>query len=182
MKTNLNATGGWIIATFSLLTLLLMSVTNKPLVNPNLDGISKEVHASNVSENPLMGEIIMFSGNYAPRGWALCDGQLLPITQYSALYSILGTTYGGDGRSTFALPDLRGRVPLHAGQGAGLAPYRLGQKGGTESVPFPRGVPITSATTGNVEVLNAGSSSSNLQPYVTVNYIIALQGQYPSRS
>lgn len=83
---------------------------------------------------PFLGQIMMFGGNFAPRGWALCDGQLLPISQYSALFSILGTTYGGDGRTTFGLPDLRGRAPIHAGQGPGLTSYRIGQRGGVEDV------------------------------------------------
>jgi len=87
-------------------------------------------------EYTYLGEITMFAGNFAPRDWAFCNGQLLPIDQYSALFSILGTTYGGDGRSTFALPDLRGRTPIHAGdsQGPGLSQIRLGQRGGVESI------------------------------------------------
>lgn len=83
---------------------------------------------------PFIGQLIMFGGNFAPRGWALCDGQLLPIAQNQALFSILGTTYGGDGRTTFGLPDLRGRVPIHAGTGPGLTAKRLGAKGGVETV------------------------------------------------
>jgi microcystin-dependent protein len=83
--------------------------------------------------NPFIGEIIMFGGNFAPRGWAFCSGQLLPISQYTALFSILGTTYGGDGRTTFALPDLRGRVAIAQGRGPGLSNYSLGQRGGTET-------------------------------------------------
>jgi microcystin-dependent protein len=83
--------------------------------------------------DPFIGEIIMFAGNFAPRGWAFCDGQLLAISSNQALFSILGTTYGGDGRTTFGLPDLRSRVPLHPGSGPGLPTYRLGQKGGTAS-------------------------------------------------
>ena len=70
---------------------------------------------------PFIGQIVMFGGNFAPRGWALCDGQLLSIASNSALFSILGTTYGGDGRTTFGLPDLRGHVPMHAGNGPGLS-------------------------------------------------------------
>jgi microcystin-dependent protein len=85
---------------------------------------------SRASVNPFIGEVIMFAGNFAPRGWALCDGQLLAISSYSALFSILGTTYGGDGRTTFGLPDLRGRVPVHAGSGPGLPNVRLGAKAG----------------------------------------------------
>jgi microcystin-dependent protein len=84
--------------------------------------------------DPFVGEIRMFAGNFAPRGWAFCDGQLLAISQNDALFSLLGTTYGGDGRTTFGLPDLRGRVPIHAGQGPGLSDRRLGQQAGSESV------------------------------------------------
>ena len=84
--------------------------------------------------DPFIGLIVMFGGNFAPRGWALCDGQLLSISSNSALFSILGTTYGGDGRTTFGLPDLRGRVPMHPGTGPGLSPRTLGQKSGTETV------------------------------------------------
>ena len=84
--------------------------------------------------DPFIGGIIMFAGNFAPRGWAFCDGQLLPISQYSALFSILGTTYGGDGRTTFALPDLRGRAVLHEGQSPGTTYRNLGSSGGTETV------------------------------------------------
>ena len=83
---------------------------------------------------PLLGEITMFAGNFAPRGWAQCDGQLLAISQNTSLFSLLGTTYGGDGRSTFALPDLRGRIPVHQGQSPGLTNRVLGEKGGVESV------------------------------------------------
>ncbi len=83
---------------------------------------------------PFVGEIRMFAGNFAPRGWALTDGQLLAISQNEALFSLLGTTYGGDGRTTFGLPDLRGRIPVHAGQGPGLSNRKLGSKSGVENV------------------------------------------------
>lgn len=182
MTTNLNATSGWIVATFALLTLFLMSVSNNSTPLEKVATSEKETLTTPVSANPFIGEIIMFGGNFAPRGWALCNGQVLSIAQNNALFSILGTTYGGDGRTTFALPDLRGRVPLHPGQGPRLAPYQLGQKGGTENVPFPRGIPVTTTSTGNAQVLNAASHSPNIQPYTTVNFIIALQGTYPSRS
>ncbi|MCG8328751.1 MAG: tail fiber protein [Chitinophagales bacterium] len=170
--------------------------------------------------NPFIGLIVMFGGNFAPRGWALCDGQLLPINQYSALFSILGTTYGGDGRTTFALPDLRGRVAIHEGTGPGLSPYDLGQKGGSETVTLttsqipshnhsfelggtassPAGSnslvgnvtggdtifnPTKSGNTlssGAIHNTGGGQSHNNIQPYLTVNFIIALQGTYPSRS
>ena len=83
---------------------------------------------------PFVGEIRMFAGNFAPRGWAFCDGQLLAVSQNDALFSLLGTIYGGDGRTTFGLPDLRGRIPLHQGTGPGLSPRRLGSKAGDENV------------------------------------------------
>jgi microcystin-dependent protein len=83
---------------------------------------------------PFIGEIRMFGGNFTPRGWAPCNGQLLSIAQNTALFSILGTTFGGDGRTTFGLPDLRGRVPMHQGQGPGLTPRTLGESGGREAV------------------------------------------------
>jgi microcystin-dependent protein len=82
----------------------------------------------------FVGEIRMFAGNFAPRGWAYCDGQLLAISQNDALFSLFGTFYGGDGRTTFGLPDLRGRIPIHAGNGPGLSPRNIGQKGGSENV------------------------------------------------
>ncbi|MCZ6640293.1 MAG: tail fiber protein [Gammaproteobacteria bacterium] len=81
---------------------------------------------------PFIGEIKMFAGNFAPRSFALCDGQLLAISQNNALFSLLGTIYGGDGRTTFGLPELRGRVPIHTGTGPGLSPRNLGSKAGSE--------------------------------------------------
>ena len=81
----------------------------------------------------FLGSLLLVPYNFAPQGWALCNGQLLPIPQNTALFSLIGTTYGGDGINTFALPDLRGRVPISAGQGPGLQPYDLGQSGGAES-------------------------------------------------
>lgn len=194
--------------------------------------------------DPFLGQIIMFAGNFAPRGWAFCDGQLLPISQYSALFSILGTIYGGDGRTTFALPDLRGRVPMHPGNGPGLSSRRLGEKGGAETnilnvtqIPshnHSASATASGAATGvlrassgsgdsttpsgnvlaetaednyssaapdvdmhanavvinmsglnvNVTVANTGGNQpiNNMQPYLCVNFIIALQGVFPSRS
>jgi microcystin-dependent protein len=108
---------------------------------------------------PLLGQIIMFGGTFAPRGWALCNGQLLAISEYTALFSILGTTYGGDGRTTFALPDLRGRFAMHPGQGPGLANRRLGEKGSA-----------------------ADGGEHPQSGFLCVNFIIALQGIYPPRS
>lgn len=172
--------------------------------------------------DPFIGEIIMFGGNFAPRGWALCDGQLLPIASNSALFSILGTIYGGDGRTTFALPDLRGRVPMHAGNGPGLSDRRLGSRGGQETVtlttsqipahhhtifaisavgdsndPSSRLLANTGAfdneysanTSGYVTMSSnmvgntgGGQYHTNVQPFLCVNFIIALQGVFPSRS
>lgn len=173
--------------------------------------------------DPFIGEIIMFGGNFAPRGWALCDGQLLPISSHSALFSILGTTYGGDGRTTFALPDLRGRAAIHAGQGPGLSDKRLGAKGGAETTTLtvnnipshthgtfgssnaadqkgaaggflpsngrsdPANLYASSAGTpaamgANVSNTGGGQSFNNMQPFLTVNYIIAMEGTFPSRS
>src|SRR5438045_6226416 len=82
----------------------------------------------------VLAYVTLFAGNFAPRAWALCNGQILAISQNTALFSLLGTTYGGNGQTTFALPDLRGRVPLHPGQGPGLAPRSLGETAGTENV------------------------------------------------
>jgi len=92
------------------------------------------VFPSRNGSDPFLAEITMFAGNFAPRGWAFCDGQLLPISQYSAVFSLMGTTYGGDGRTTFALPDLRGRVTVHPGNGPGLSPRQWGQRGGAEQL------------------------------------------------
>src|SRR4029453_7998397 len=83
---------------------------------------------------PFLGQIQAFGFNFAPRGWATCDGQILPIAQNTALFSLLGTTYGGNGVNTFGLPDLRGRVAVHQGNGPGLSPYVIGEVTGTESV------------------------------------------------
>ncbi len=84
--------------------------------------------------DPFVGEIRMFAGNFAPRSYAFCDGQLLAVSQNDALFSLFGTIYGGDGRTTFGLPDMRGRIPIHAGSGPGLSPRRLGSKGGAENI------------------------------------------------
>ena len=84
--------------------------------------------------DPYLGQIIIFAGDFAPYGWALCNGQLMSVAQNQALFTLLGIVYGGDGKTTFGLPDLRGRVPVHVGQGTGLSTYNLGQSGGVESV------------------------------------------------
>lgn len=119
-----------------------------------------------IAQEGFIGEVRLFAGNFAPRGWAFCDGQLLQVSNNAALFSIIGTTYGGDGRTTFALPDLRGRVPLHEGQGPNLTNHNLGQKGGVEKTMINRGKTFV------VEG----------RPYLTLNYIICINGIYPSRS
>lgn len=108
---------------------------------------------------PFVGEIRMFAGNFAPRGWAFCDGQLLAVSQNDALFSLLGTVYGGDGRTTFGLPDLRGRLPIHAGHGPGLSERRLGAKGGTEAVTLI--VNQLPSHTHTVMGANAGTAQSS---------------------
>jgi len=105
---------------------------------------------------PFVGEIRMFAGNFAPRGWAFCDGQLLAISQNDALFSLLGTIYGGDGRTTFGLPDVRGRIPLHAGTGPGLSQRRLGSKSGNENVTL-----TANQLPSHTHTLNASSSTAN---------------------
>jgi microcystin-dependent protein len=122
--------------------------------------------------NPFIGLICMFGGNFAPRGWAFCDGQLLSIAQNTALFSILGTTYGGDGRTTFALPDLRGRVAIHPGNGPGLTPRNLGQRGGTETntlnqLQLPSHTHTASGTVNLGTASNAASGSGAFLPIST---------------
>ncbi len=136
---------------------------------------------------PFIGQIIMFGGTFAPRGWALCDGQQLAIASNSALFSILGTTYGGDGETTFGLPDLRGRSPMHAGNGAGLSPRPLGQKGGVESVTLnPLQIPphthsaastvATLTTPGDHIPARANDGESNFAPTSAADSTLAASG------
>ena len=171
--------------------------------------------------NPFVAEIRIFAGNFAPTGWATCDGQLLPISQNTALFSLLGTYYGGDGKSTFALPNLQGSVAVGQGQGSGLSEYFLGQQGGTETVtllqseipihthalhdhdidlgelntPSPNRSLAQSAnstiytaaaalTSMHIQALTPAGGSlphNNMMPYLTLTYIIALQGVFPAR-
>lgn len=106
--------------------------------------------------DPFLGEIRMFAGNYAPQDWHLCDGSVLNINSNQALFSLIGTTYGGDGINNFCLPDLRGRAPIHIGQGAGLSMYSLGQKIGAERV-----TPTIAQTPAHTHTLSASSATSN---------------------
>ncbi len=174
--------------------------------------------------DPFVAEIRIFPFNFAPKGWAFCDGQLLPLSQNTALFSLLGTTYGGDGKSTFALPDLQGRSAMHPGQGPGLSLHDLGEEGGVESVTLlqsempahAHGVGFALSADGNstspasavwaqsaagrgaaalyqngsptgpvqlqsLAVTGGGLPHNNMQPYLTLNYCIALQGVFPPR-
>ena len=172
--------------------------------------------------DPFVAEIRIFAGNFAPRGWAFCNGQLLPISQNTALFSLLGTTYGGNGQSTFALPNLQGSAPIGEGQGPGLTPRPLGGAGGAATVTLtgtqipahshtpnavtgggnttsPAGAvwasdvghtpPPAYASTANDQLgagaigpTGNGQPHNNLPPYLTLNFMIALQGVYPPRS
>jgi len=116
---------------------------------------------------PFVGEIRMFAGNFAPRGWAFCDGQLLAVSQNDALFSLLGTIYGGDGRTTFGLPDMRGRIPVHAGTGPGLNTIRLGAKAGAEDVTLT--VNQLPSHKHNVSANSAAATSSDPTGNVTAN-------------
>jgi microcystin-dependent protein len=167
-----------------------------------------------------VGEIRIFGFNFAPTGWALCQGQTMPISQNTALFSLLGTTYGGNGTSTFQLPDLRGRVPVSFGTGTGLSAYELGQAGGTESVTLtedqmpahnhtlqasddpatntkPAGRVLgrardrtfadapdgtTTMNPGSIASVGGGQPASIVQPYLGLNFCIALFGIFPARS
>ncbi len=171
---------------------------------------------------PFVAEIRIFAGNFAPRGWAFCDGQLLPIAQNTALFSLIGTTYGGDGRTTTALPNMEGRAPLHPGRGPGLTARRLGEKTGVETVTlteaqipshnhtfrasgsrgttnvpstmasFAQSFPTQTYETSQSNLVDLASTTlsttggsqahANAQPYLVLNFIIALVGLYPSRS
>jgi microcystin-dependent protein len=171
--------------------------------------------------DPFVAEIRIFPFTFAPKGWAFCNGQLLPISQNTALFSLVGTMYGGDGKVTFALPDLAGRAPMHQGQGPGLSLRDLGEMGGSETVTLlatespshshgwnasnqdatvqsPVGQ-LTASTTGGISLYAAPGSMTplangtvipaggnlphnNMQPYLTVNFCIALQGIFPPRS
>ena len=133
--------------------------------------------------DPLFASIIMFGGNFAPLNWMFCNGQSLPISSNQALYSLIGTTFGGDGRTTFALPDMRGRVPMHPGAGPGLTNHLLGEKGGVESVTPQLGTVQTPKGTEQSITTLSGTSKpqSVMQPYLCVNFIICVDGIYPTR-
>lgn len=129
-------------------------------------------------EPPYVGEIRVFAGNFAPQGWAICDGTLLPISNNETLYSLLGITYGGDGQTTFALPDLQGRVPIGSGQAPGLSNYVLGQKAGRESVTLTKFNMPTHTHTAALVVNN--QNTTTVLP--SNNSSIAISGMYSGRS
>lgn len=172
--------------------------------------------------NPFIAQIIQFGGNFAPRAWAFCDGQILPISQNTALFSLIGCTFGGDCRTTFALPDCRGRTMVHPGNGPGLTPRQYGQKGGEESHTLsvaempshshaleaeagngtqqsaagnmlangtvdsmylpPNAFPNSAMATQSIASAGGNQSHNNMQPWIGLYHIIALQGVFPSRS
>jgi len=121
---------------------------------------------------PYLGQITIFGFNFPPRSWALCDGQILPINQNQSLYSLLGTTYGGDGRTSFALPDLRGRTPIHMGQGTGLTQRNLGSKSGEEAHPL-----AINEIPAHTHVARASSTSGDA-PVPTTNVLAAANNAY----
>jgi len=125
------------------------------LLSTLIAGTCFNVTSVNAGQDPFIGEVQWFAGNFAPRGWAKCDGQVLQISQHSALFSILGTTYGGDGRVTFALPDVQGRVLIHQGSGPGLTPRSLGGKAGIEAVTL-----TTNQIPNHNHILRASSGSA----------------------
>jgi len=132
---------------------------------------------------PYVAEIRLFAGTFAPAGWAFCDGRLLPISQYDVIFALIGTTYGGDGQNTFALPDLRGRVPIHWGMGQGLSNYTLGQMGGTENVTLttaqlPAHTHTFSATSAAASSLNIGATMlpANTTSSLSVNFYVSTAG------
>lgn len=170
--------------------------------------------------DPFVAEIRIFPFNFAPKGWAFCDGQLLPLSQNTALFSLLGTTYGGNGKSNFALPNMQGNAPMHPGQGPGLSLHDLGEVGGSEFVSLIESeMPVHShtmkaQTVDNADVNNVVATANyapstngtlyqaafdsqlafqalapvggdqphnNMQPYLTLNFCIALQGVFPPR-
>ncbi len=173
--------------------------------------------------DPFVAEIRIFPFNFAPKGWAFCDGQILPLSQNTALFSLLGTTYGGDGKSNFALPNMQGNAPMHPGQGPGLSLHDLGETGGSDTVTLleseipghshtmtaftavgnrltPQANSISRETGATTYLTNAPAPPTvnmsdsavtpaggdqphnNLQPYLTLNFCIALQGVYPPRT
>lgn len=134
-----------------------------------------------------LGEIMMFGGNFCPAGWAKADGQILPISDHVALFSLFGTMHGGDGRTTFGLPDLRGRAPIGPGQGPGLSERRMGMRMGQETVGVSAApVAVAPAANGGQAIAIApgssgGAADGNMQPSSVVMFCVATQGIFPPR-
>ena len=131
--------------------------------------------------DPIVGQLMIVAFNFAPQSWLLCDGATYAVSQYEALFTLIGNIYGGDGKTTFCVPDLRGRFPMGQGIGNGLSPIALGQIGGTATIT-PQ---VTSTNVGSGSTLiiypDPAIAQNNLPPYVAVNYIICWNGSYPSQ-
>jgi microcystin-dependent protein len=138
----------------------------------------------NYGYDAFLGEITLWAGNYAPAGWEFCDGRLLSIAQNQALFAVIGNRYGGDGLSSFALPDLRGRIPIGAGSTPEVS-RQLGETGGAETLTLetlPVGAQPQEPTRGIAAQISAGDEAVNLMPpYLTLNFIIAVEGIFPSQ-
>ena len=166
----------------------LMDFNDSDLMDPDFK--YEEIVDRENEVDPCLGEIGIFAGNYAPRGWTFAEGQILPIAQHQSLFSLYGTMYGGDGRTTFGLPDLRGRTPIHMGSTAGRSFNTQGAKGGATTTPLilnstsSEGGPPGSGTNPTiVSGLSIGQPQrTTMQPFLTVSYIVALQGIYCSRN
>jgi microcystin-dependent protein len=129
-----------------------------------------------MASQPILGCVFIFCGNFAPRGYMLCQGQILPISQYTALFSLLGTTYGGNGVTTFALPDLRGRAPVGSGAGPGLSPVNEGQIGGVQTTSI-----LSSNLPSHTHTLNASTTNAT-QPLPTGNILASIQDSNPAQA
>jgi microcystin-dependent protein len=131
---------------------------------------------------PYLGEIKMVGWNFAARGWAFTNGQLLPINQNQALFALLGTMYGGNGQTNFALPNMQSRMPMHQGQGVQLTSRTVGQVGGVEAATFPVGQ-IPGNPVEPIQALGVPSSAiTTLSPFLVISFLIALQGVFPARN
>lgn len=135
------------------------------------------------AQEKYLGEIIWVGFNFCPRGSLPADGQLLPIAQNTALFSLFGTMYGGDGRTTFAVPDLRGRVSISVGQAPGLSPRRQGERGGTETeTVMPAQIPVPAEAKQAATAAIGGQPQNNMPPYLAMRACVISEGIYPSRS
>ena len=131
---------------------------------------------------PYLGEIKMVAFNFAATGWAFTNGQTLAIAQNTALFTLVGTTYGGDGQNTFALPDLRSRMPMHMGQAVGLSSRLIGQKGGVETATLPSAQIPTSPVAPIQALASRSSPVETVSPFLVISFIIALEGIFPTQN